>query len=295
MRKTFITSIIMLLSFTANAQEATDSAAVAFNDSLFQTLPELMVTGNKPIVKVEGAKLVFDVNQLTRDKPVDNAFDALKHLPGVTPQGDDISLGGMSVALMINGKLTSMSREQVITLLKSMPADRVKNAEMMYSAPARYQVRGALINVTLIKEASKDTSLQGELYAKAESKHEANFNERASLAFHKGIVSIDGYYSLTHGKSFHTNDKTGIHTLDNGEKHDIDTRMVTRGDGRPEHDYRIAADLDFAKNHQLSISYSGNYKKKGQHIEMTGMQTSLMDNLIKDIVKYVLEDRKRVV
>ena len=74
----------------------------------------------------------------------------------MTPQGDDISLGGMSVALMINGKLTSMSREQVITLLKSMPADRVKNAEMMYSAPARYQVRGALINVTLIKEASKD-------------------------------------------------------------------------------------------------------------------------------------------
>ena len=66
MRKTFITSIIILLSFTANAQETTDSAAVAFNDSLFQTLPELMVTGNKPIVKVEGAKLVFDVNQLTK-------------------------------------------------------------------------------------------------------------------------------------------------------------------------------------------------------------------------------------
>ena len=153
----------MLLSFTANAQEATDSVAVAFNDSLFQTLPELLVTGNKPVVKVEGAKLVFDVNQLTKNKPVDNAFDALKHLPGVTPQGDDINLGGMSVALMINGKLTSMSREQVITLLKSMPANRVKTAEVMYAAPARYQVRGALINVTLAKEVSKDASLQGEL------------------------------------------------------------------------------------------------------------------------------------
>ena len=85
-------------------------------------------------------------------------------------------------------------------------------------APARYQVRGALINLTLSKEASKDISLQGELYAKAETKHEANFNERASLAFHKGIVSIDGYYSLSHGKLFHTTDKTGIHTLANGEK-----------------------------------------------------------------------------
>ena len=98
MRKTFITSIISLLSFTANAQEATDSAAVAFNDSLFQTLPEVMVTGNKPVVKVDGGKLVFDVKQLIKDKAVDNAFDALKHLPGVTPQGDDINLGGMSVS-----------------------------------------------------------------------------------------------------------------------------------------------------------------------------------------------------
>ena len=161
MKKTVITSIIILLSLSANAQVTTDSTATAFNDSLFQTLPEVMVTGNKPVVKVDGGKLVFDVKQLVKDKPVDNAFDALKHLPGVTPQGDDINLGGMSVALMINGKLTSMSREQVVTLLKSMPASRVQNAEVMYSAPARYQVRGALINVVLEKDASKDASLQG--------------------------------------------------------------------------------------------------------------------------------------
>ena len=120
MKKTVITSIIILLSLSANAQVTTDSTATAFNDSLFQTLPEVMVTGNKPVVKVDGGKLVFDVKQLVKDKPVDNAFDALKHLPGVTPQGDDINLGGMSVALMINGKLTSMSREQVVTLLKCM-------------------------------------------------------------------------------------------------------------------------------------------------------------------------------
>ena len=274
----------MLMSLSANAQEVTDSTAIAFNDSLFQTLPELLVTGNKPVVKVDGAKLVFDVKQLIKDKPVDNTFDALKHLPGVTPQGDDISLGGMSVALMINGKLTSMSREQVVTLLKSMPASRVQNAEMMYSAPAKYQVRGALINVTLSKDASMDTSLQGELFAKAEVKDEAHFNERASLAFHKGIVSVDGYYSFTHGKAFQTTDKTGVHTLSNGEKHDIDTRMAIWGDKCPTHDYRLAADFDFAQNHQLSISYSGNYKQQDHHTEMTGLQMSSMTNHIKDIL-----------
>ena len=284
MKKMILTSVFILLSLSANAQSVTDSTAIAFSDSVFQTLPEVMVTGNKPVVKVDGAKLVFDVNQLIKDKPVDNAFDALKHLPGVTPQGDDVTLGGMPVALMVNGKLTSLSREQMVVLLKSMPASRVHTAEVMYSAPARYQVRGALINVVLGKEATKDASLQGELFVKAEAQHEASFNERASLAFHKGIVSIDGYYSLTHGKSYHTTDKTGVHTLGNGEKHDIDTRMVIWGDGSPVHDYRLAADIDFAKNHQLSISYSGNYKEKNQQTEMRGLQTSTMDNHINDIL-----------
>ena len=279
-----LTSVFILLSLSANAQSVTDSTAIAFSDSVFQTLPEVMVTGNKPVVKVDGAKLVFDVKQLIKDKPVDNAFDALKHLPGVTPQGDDVNLGGMPVALMVNGKLTSMSREQMVVLLKSMPASRVHTAEVMYSAPARYQVRGALINVVLGKEATKDASLQGELFAKAEAQHETSFNERASLAFHKGIVSIDGYYSLTHGKSYQTTDKTGVHTLSNGEKHDIDTRMVIWGDGSPVHDYRLAADIDFTKNHQLSISYSGYYKEKNQQTEMRGLQTSTMDNHINDIL-----------
>ena len=67
MKKAIITSIIMLMSLSANAQEVTDSTAIAFNDSSFQTLPELLVTGNKPVVKVDGAKLVFDVKQLIKD------------------------------------------------------------------------------------------------------------------------------------------------------------------------------------------------------------------------------------
>ena len=113
-------------------QTAGGSAASAFNDSILHELPEVMITGEKPVVTVKGAKLVFDVRQLIKDKAVDNAFDALKQLPGVTPQGEDVNLGGMSVSLMLNGKLTSMTRSQLIALLKSTPASKVESAEVMY-------------------------------------------------------------------------------------------------------------------------------------------------------------------
>ena len=102
----------------------TDSLRTAAADSVMQSLPEVMVKGSRPLVRNDGGKLVFDVQGLIKDKPVDNAFDALKQLPGVTPQNDDISLGGMSVAIILNGKLTTMTRQQLIALLKTTPASR---------------------------------------------------------------------------------------------------------------------------------------------------------------------------
>lgn len=259
-------------------QTAGGSAASAFNDSILHELPEVMITGEKPVVTVKGAKLVFDVRQLIKDKAVDNAFDALKQLPGVTPQGEDVNLGGMSVSLMLNGKLTSMTRSQLIALLKSTPASKVESAEVMYAAPARYQVRGALINVVLVKSRPDETSLQGELFGKAEVKHEAHFSERASLRWHRGRVSMDADVEQIHGKSYYMTDKIGMHTLADGTRYDIATHETINVSGTPEYHYRIGVDLDWGKNHQLSVSYAGNQRDSRSLNRMTGMQTSVVDN-----------------
>lgn len=55
---------------------------------------------------------------------------------------DNLTLGGKSVTVVLDGKVTTMTQEQLNTLLKSIPAGRIEKAEVMYSAPARYQVRG---------------------------------------------------------------------------------------------------------------------------------------------------------
>ena len=52
-------------------------------DSLYQTLPEVMITGERPIVKAAQGKLVYDLPRLIQNLPVDNAYDAVKELPGV--------------------------------------------------------------------------------------------------------------------------------------------------------------------------------------------------------------------
>lgn len=255
----------------------TDSLKVASADSLMLSLPEVMVKGSHPLVRNDGGKLVFDVQGLIKDKPVDNAFDALKELPGVTPQNDDISLGGMPVAIILNGKLTTMTRQQLVALLKTTPAGRVRSAEVMYAAPARYQVHGALINVVLSKDGDS-APFQGEAFAKAEVRHEARFNERLSLLWNKGKLSADAIFGITHGRTFHTMDKEGVHTLADGNSHDVFTNEVIRGSGKPDYNYRLGVDYSFAANHTLSLAYTGNSTDYTQDNSMTGMQTSAVRN-----------------
>ena len=122
-------------------------------DSLYQTLPEVMITGERPIVKAAQGKLVYDLPRLIRNLPVDNAYDAVKELPGVIEMNGGLQLAGQGVTVILDGKVTTLSTGQLYALLRSIPASRIEKAEVMYNAPARYQVRGALINITLKQSA----------------------------------------------------------------------------------------------------------------------------------------------
>lgn len=286
MRKYILVFAVASCATTVCAQSDSVRAAASAADSLVQTLPDVMVRGERPVVRVDGSKLTFDMQRLIKDKPADNAFDALKELPGVVAQNDDISLGGMPVAIILNGKLTSMSREQLIALLRTMPASRVRSAEVMYSAPARYQVRGALINVVLGRDDG-GAPLRGEATAKVEVRHEAHFNERVSLLYGRGALSLDAMYAVAHGKGFHTMEKEGVHTLADGNRYDIHTKEVIRTDDRPKHSYRMGVDYDFAENHRLSVAYTGCFQDVAQCNTMTGMQLSDAVNTGDDLLHNV--------
>ncbi len=133
---------------------------IAYIDSIFKELPEVMITGERPIVKAEQGKLVYDLPRLLGNLPVDNAYDAVKNLPGVMDLGEGLMLGGQEVTVVINGKVTTLSTGQLNALLKSIPVSRIEKAEVMYSAPARYQVRGAMINLVLASGTGHEPSFR---------------------------------------------------------------------------------------------------------------------------------------
>ena len=267
-----------LAAFVAKlpAQERADSLLTGDvqADSLFQALPEVMVEGERPVVKALPGRLEYDLPRMIAQKPIDNVYDALKELPGVVEMNGGLTLGARGVTVVLDGKVTNMSAGQLYSLLKSMPASRIERVEVMYNAPARYQVRGALINVRLRHRIGDPGSVQGEAFAKYDQRHEASFEERASLLYNGGKLSADFLYSHAHGESYHTTDKEARHWQEaEGEAYSV--RNHERGHGRNHtHTFRLGAGYRFAENHSLDFVYNGSYDTSHYNQYTTGTQTA---------------------
>ena len=272
MKRTTLCVLAMLCVQAFYAQEMkTDSL---WADSLVRTLPEVMVTGERPVVKAKAGKLEYDLQRLIEGKPADNIYDALRYLPGVTEMNGALILGARGVTIVLDGKVTNMGTEQLYALLRSMPADRIERVDVMYNAPARYQVRGALIDVRLRHRIGDPGTLQGEAYAQYGQSHEASFQERASLIYNGGKFSLDFLYSHTHGKDYNTSDKEARHWLEaTDETHLIKNHEVMRNRNHT-HSFRLGTDYQIGKDHSLSFAYNGSYHTRHVRQHTTGTQTA---------------------
>ena len=266
---------MMVLCLAASATYAQSQETVANYadslrmDSIVHALPEVMVKGERPIVKVAGSKLTYDMPQLLKKESADNVYDALKLIPGVTDNNGTLTLAGSAFNVLINGKHYQMDAAQLNALLKSLPSNRLKHAEVMYTTPARYEVRGASINLDIASDSSQPDGWQGELTGAWNQEHEAMWSEKAGLIYHKGKFDFSVNYQHNHGKTYGTTDETSLHHLDDGTTHDIETHEAQRS-REHEHLWRMGLDYAFTDNHRLSLSYTGNYDTEHAREDVTG-------------------------
>ena len=243
-------------------------------DSLVRTLPEVMVTGERPVVKARAGRLEYDLPRIIAGKPVDNIYDALKELPGVAEMNGALTLGARGVTIVLDGKVTNMSTEQLYALLKSMPADRIERVDVLYNAPARYQVRGAMIDVRLRHRIGDPGTVQGEAYGKYDQSYEAMFEERASLLYNGGKFFLDFLYDHSHGKDFNATDKEARHWQEaTDETHYIENHEEVRSRNHT-HSFRLGTDYRWKEDHTLSFVYNGSYHTRHVRQHTVGTQTA---------------------
>lgn len=227
--------------------------------SLSKDLNEVVISGERPVVKASEGKLIYDIPLLTKDKTVSNAFESLQNVPSIVGSGDDIQLVGSSgYTFLINGQLTSLSQEQIINLLKSMPASRVANVEIMYSAPPQYNIRGAAINIILKEQTAEMPALMGEGTAEYTQAHYASFKTRGNLLYNKPSFNADLTVNVGKSKGWGNSHMYAKHYFDN-RVYDITQDNRTISDSKSV-DARLGLGYTFKNKDKVNLVYTGNYQ-----------------------------------
>lgn len=189
-------------------------AQTEINDTIpSRQLNEVVVTGEKPQVRGEDGIMVVDLPGIVKDKPVTNILEALGYLPGVTNNNGMIWLTGASnVTIILNGEATNMPLQNLYQLLYTTPVDRLKNVEVMYSAPAKYHVDGAVINVVLKTPTPLD-GLQGQVRAGYNQAHYGSYGGGIAATYATRDWIFDLNYGLSRTRSWSQEETRSNHML----------------------------------------------------------------------------------
>ena len=239
-------------------------------------LDEVVIKGERPLVKVENGRLGYDLSVLSERQVVNNAYEAISKLPGVQESNGALSLAGASsLTIVLNGKPTTMTADQLETLLRNTPVDRVEKAEVLYSAPPEFHVRGAVINVVM--KRSNDNTFQGELNTYYQNRYFNSGGANGNFRFSTPKVTLDVMYGVDNVKIMEYTELFSKHTL-NDKVYEI-TQNEKLSTKSWMHNVRTALEYNINEKNHLNVAYTGSFtpNKDGRSIADGSFQQSTLE------------------
>lgn len=121
-------------------------------------LAEVKVTATKPFIEQQADKMVLNVAA----SPLaagGTAADLLGRAPGVLEQGSGYQLRGKTVTVMLDGKLTNLSGEELKNMLAALPANTLDKVELIANPSAKYDASAsAIVNLVTSKSLKLGTN-----------------------------------------------------------------------------------------------------------------------------------------
>lgn len=219
-------------------------------------LDEIVVNAERPYVKVENGRLTYSLSLLPGNKTVNNAYEAITKLPGVQQNRGMLTLAGTEkLTVILNGKPTTMDAGQIENLLRNTPINRVEKAEVMYSAPPEYHVKGAVINIVL--KRPNDNSFQGEINTDYKNQYFNAGGVNGNFRFSTPKTSFDLMYNVANTQNMEYMNLYSRHTLAE-QIYPIEQNEQLRSKYWG-HNLRTSFVYNISDKSHANISYTGNY------------------------------------
>jgi hypothetical protein len=249
-----------LLILTAIGASAQDSLKTTDTSRKFtQKLEEVTVTAKRPAMIYSADKTTVDVKAMGAAGL--NTIELLERIPGVNVNtAGDISLNGRNgVLVLIDGRATYMSSQDLMAYLKSIPAGNLDKIELIDNPSAKYDAAGnAIINIKLRK--NRNAGLNGNVssgyshYLKGKY-----FNTDQSVSLNYGTKKFNLYTNLGFGAA-----KEYIKDDFNRKFYDAAGGVITSVDLDNDQIYKgsrvnINAGLDYTLSPKTTIGATFNY------------------------------------
>lgn len=231
--------------FTVQAGEKVVDFGTLYIVDASNELGQVEVVAQKPLVKADIDKIEYNV-QDDPDSKSNTVLEMLRKVPLVTVDGqDNIQVNGSSsFKIYVNGKPNNMMSSNPTEVLKSMPANSIKNIEVITNPGPKYDAEGVggILNIVTV-----GSGLEG--YTVTISGNASNMGAGGGVfgTVKSGKLTVSGRYNYNYNSTPRSYSGGNLRTL--GE--------VTEG----------SSDLDYAGNNKGNFRFQSGSMEASYEID----------------------------
>jgi outer membrane receptor protein involved in Fe transport len=265
------------------SQPKTDLGKLSMEEGIL--LNEVTVTAQKPLVKIDPDKIVYSMES-DPEAQSNNALEMLRKVPLITVDAEEnITLNGQSnFKVLVNGKSSSTMSANFKEALKSLPANTIKDIEVITNPSSKYDAEGVGGIINIITSKKTINGYNGSLSSGIDARGSLNLSAYLAVKIKKFSFS-----SRYYGSQFiQPESRTGIMTeyFNNTDYHYSSSNGTSSYKGQAS-GYTGEASYEIDSLNLISLSfwgYRGSYENNGftetQYMNIDNSITRLYNNLI---------------
>jgi hypothetical protein len=198
------------LNVNIEAQNAITELGKIKLNPVDETLEEVTITEEKPLIRTESDKIIYNTEV---DPDIDNstALEILRKVPLVSVDGEDnIRLKGKTdFKIYMNGKESVFTKNNASEFLKSLPANTIKEIEVITSPGAKYDAEGIGGIINIVTEQKKISGYTLNINANVTSLKRMYSGISLTAGFGKFVISanvVGAYRGINRNTGYSSNE-----------------------------------------------------------------------------------------
>ena len=162
-----------------------------------ENLEEVVVTANKPTLKKEVDRLVFNVANTSLVEGT--MLDVLRSTPGVLVLDGNISVKNSTPSVFINGRKVQLSASEVTQLLENSSANSIQKVEVITNPSAKYDAESEVV-LDIVMTKNLITGYRGNVFSNYTQGVFPRYNAGINQFYKTNKVNINLNYNYNQSK-----------------------------------------------------------------------------------------------